>query len=70
MNVVAEFFSRNIVAVYFVYGLAFFSMGLAVLLESERSSEMRLVRALRPLALFGLMHGVHEWGEMYGKIFI
>ena len=64
----AEFFSRNIVLIYFIYGLAFFSMGFAVLLESGRSSKSNFAHALRPLAVFGLTHGVHEWGEMSEKI--
>ena len=63
-----SFFSQNIILIYFLYGLAFFSMGIAVLLESGRSSELRFARALRPLAVFGLMHGIHEWGEMFEKI--
>jgi signal transduction histidine kinase len=69
MNALSDFLARNIVAVYFLYGLAFFTMGVAVLLESGRSSELRLVRALRPLALFGLLHGAHEWGDMFARIF-
>src|SRR3972149_5077959 len=68
MHTLADFFSQNIILIYFLYGLSFFSMGLAVLLESGRSSEMRFAIALRPLAVFGLMHGIHEWGEMFQKI--
>jgi len=51
--------------IYFLYGLAFFSMGLAILLESGRASDMRLRRALAPLAGFGFIHAVHEWLEMF-----
>jgi signal transduction histidine kinase len=59
-----DFFTNNIIAVFFFYGLAFFSMGLAVLLEISHSSELDFARALRPLAVFGLVHGCHEWFEM------
>ena len=55
----------DIITVYFFYGLSFFSMGLAVLLEVDRSSEMDFARALRSLAGFGLIHGGHEWIEMF-----
>jgi signal transduction histidine kinase len=55
----------DIVTVYFFYGLSFFSMGLAVLLEVGRSSELDFARALRSLAGFGLIHGGHEWLEMF-----
>ena len=54
-----------IVPVYFIYGLAFFSMGLLVAVEGGRSSDVRLRRALPPLAGFGLVHALHEWIEMY-----
>lgn len=64
MTALAALFERNIVAVFFVYGLAFFSMGLAVLLESRRASEFRIARAMGFLAGFGLLHGVHEWLRM------
>ena len=55
----------DIITVYFFYGLSFFSMGLAVLLEVDRSSKLDFARALAPLAAFGLIHGSHEWLEMF-----
>ncbi|HEU0292648.1 MAG TPA: sensor histidine kinase [Anaerolineales bacterium] len=55
-----------IVLVYFFYGLAFFSMGLLVALEGGRSSDIRLRKALRPLAGFGIVHALHEWLVMFG----
>ncbi len=54
--------------IYFFYGLAFFSMGLLVMVEGGRSSDARLRRALRPLAAFGLVHAANEWIEMYEGI--
>ena len=54
-----------IVPVYFIYGLAFFSMGLLVAVEGGRASDIRLRRALPPLAGFGFVHAAHEWIEMY-----
>jgi signal transduction histidine kinase len=65
MDAITAFFTGHLVYVYFFYGLAFFSMGLVVLLESGRASEFRFARALLPLALFGLLHGAHEWYEMF-----
>ncbi|TFH34143.1 MAG: sensor histidine kinase [Anaerolineales bacterium] len=55
----------TIALIYFIYGLAFFSMGLAVMLEAGRGSDERLRWALRPLAGFALLHGAHEWLEMF-----
>ena len=57
-----------IVLIFFFYGLAFFSMGLAITLEAGRGSDPRLRYALRALAVFGLIHGGHEWVEMFGLL--
>jgi signal transduction histidine kinase len=54
----------NIVLVFFVYGLAFFSMGLAMMLEAQRAPKLAEARVLWPLAIFGFVHGLHEWLEM------
>ncbi len=40
-------------------------MGLVVLLERGRGSDKRLSHSLRPLAAFGLIHGAHEWMELF-----
>ena len=68
MDPVAEFFTDNIIIVYFLYGLAFFTMGLAIWMESNRTSEYRIARAFWLLAGFGIVHGVHEWFEMFQKL--
>lgn len=68
MNPISAFFVRNIIIVFFFYGLAFFSLGLALALASRRESEFRFVQAIVPLALFGFLHGIHEWVEMFQKI--
>ncbi len=38
------------------------------MIEGGRASDLRLRRALRPLAAFGLVHAVHEWVDMYTGI--
>ena len=58
----------SIVIIYFLYGLAFFSMGLLVAMEGGRSSDSRVRKALRPLAGFGFVHAAHEWLEMFEYI--
>lgn len=62
-----EFFDRNLVIIYFFYGLAFFSMGLAIWLASSRfrTSELRLAGALLFLAGYGIVHGLQEWFDMF-----
>lgn len=68
MNPISAFFVRNIVAVFFVYGLAFFVLGVALALSSRRASEFRFARVIPWLAAFGILHGIHEWVEMFQKI--
>ncbi len=53
----------SVAIIFFVYGLAFFSMGLVILLEAGRSGDLRIRYALRVLAVFGIVHGLHEWLE-------
>lgn len=66
----ASFFEHNLVVIYFFYGLAFFSMGLAIWLASARfrTSEFRLAGALLFLAGFGVVHGLQEWFEMFERL--
>lgn len=60
-NNISEF---TFVIIYFFYGLAFFSMGLAIIIEGNRSTDERLRLSLRPLAAFGFVHGFNEWLDM------
>lgn len=53
------------IAIYFVYGLAFFCLGLAVALEARRASDLPLRRQLPWLAAFGLVHALVEWADMF-----
>lgn len=50
---------------YFVYGLAFFSLGVVLLLEFARTTSQELKRLMLPLSIFGLIHGLHEWLEIF-----
>ena len=57
--------SQALILIYFFYGLSFFAMGLAVLLETGRSPALAGGRSLRLLAAFGILHGTHEWLESF-----
>ena len=65
MSMAAQSFDSNLITIYFFYGLAFFSMGLALFVESGRSSDFPFAAAMAPLAAFGIIHGFHEWLEMF-----
>ncbi len=58
----------SITLVFFLYGLAFFTMGVVIVQEVGRCTDARLRHALRFLAAFGLLHGIHEWLEMFQGI--
>lgn len=53
-----------LIIIFFFYGLAFYSMGLALFVESGRASELGFARSMRLLAGFGILHGIHEWIDM------
>lgn len=50
---------------YFVYGLSFFLLGFAILIQQRKSSRLKLARTLPWLALFALIHGLAEWGYLF-----
>jgi signal transduction histidine kinase len=55
----------DITLVFFIYGLAFFTMGLALLFEASRTPLLAESSVLLLLATFGFVHGSHEWLEMF-----
>jgi signal transduction histidine kinase len=65
MNIIQNFFTVNHDIIYFVYGLMFFVLGLAIALQSRFSSRLELAHSLNWLAAFGFFHGFHEWGALF-----
>ncbi len=61
----SQSFDQVLFLVFFIYGLAFFGMGLALALEAQRPPALTEKRVLIPLALFGMLHGAHEWLDSY-----
>ena len=68
MAELTAFLQANIIPIYFVYGLAHFTIGVVVALETGRASQLRISRALPFLAAFELTHGINEWMEMLSMI--
>ena len=56
--------NEALVVIFFVYGLAFYTLGLALLVETGRASELGFARSMRLLIGFALLHGLHEWVDM------
>ncbi len=51
--------------VYFFYGLSFFTLGISIIFYPKKGSEFRIAKTLVFIALFGIIHGIHEWAEMF-----
>lgn len=54
----------SIFILYLLYGLTFFTLGIAILSRDIRLSELGIARIIRLLAVFGIIHGFHEWLEL------
>lgn len=65
MNFIQNVFTVNHEIIYFIYGLVFFVLGLAIALQSRHSSRLDLARNLTWLAAFGFLHGFNEWGDLF-----
>lgn len=65
LNFLREFLEINSTLVWFVYGLMFFILGLAITLRSRAHSRLELARQLVWLAAFGFLHGLNEWGDLF-----
>jgi len=60
-----EILGLNVLAMYFVYGLSFFTMGIAIALQYRSYSSFRMANSLSLLAAFALLHGFSEWGSLF-----
>ena len=65
MITLSEFFLLNREIILFIYGLVFFILGFAIILQTRQSSRLDLARNLRWLAAFGITHGFYEWGDLF-----
>lgn len=51
--------------IFFLYGLAFFLLGFAILLYPKKRSSFKLAGSLWLIAGFGILHGINEWIDMF-----
>lgn len=65
MNGISQFVQAHMDVIFFIYGLSFFSLGMAVLFQARKGSDFRIGKYLWLLAAFGLLHGVNEWFDMF-----
>ncbi len=55
----------DINALYLVYGLGFFTMGVAIIVQIMQPSQLSFAKTLWLLAFFGILHGFSEWGYIF-----
>jgi PAS domain S-box-containing protein len=60
--------SINLIVVFFVYGLAFFTLGTVILIYPKKDSQFRLAKNLNMIGFFGVSHGLNEWVDMFRLI--
>ena len=65
MSALFGWFGSNFDVVFFIYGLAFVVMGLAILFQPKKDSDLELSGILWLLSMFGIVHGASEWLEMW-----
>ncbi len=64
----AKLFTENLDIVFFVYGLSFVVMGIAILIQPRGETAFRLTDIIWLLAAFGFVHGLNEWLDMWAII--
>jgi len=52
-------------AIYFFYGLSFFSLGIVILVEKRHASDLPLAHQLPWLAAFAFTHSLVEWLDLF-----
>ena len=62
-----DFWYNNMDIVFFIYGCAFFVLGLSIIMQLRitRTSEFKLLHILSPLAWFGLIHAASAFLDMF-----
>jgi PAS domain S-box-containing protein len=51
--------------IWFIYGLAFFALGLVIIIYPKKGSVFKLAKYIWLVAGFGILHGVNEWLDMF-----
>lgn len=68
MDLIHQFFEDNLDIVFFIYGLAYITIGVIIFAQPEKDSRFRLADILWILAFFGITHGTNEFFDMWAII--
>lgn len=63
-----EFFQANLDILFFLYGLVFVIMGLAIIIQQRQGSLFKIGNVLWLLGAFAIAHGLNEWLDMWAII--
>jgi len=55
----------GMIAVFFVYGLSFFILGIAIFIYPKKGSSYLISRSIWLVGAFGVLHGINEWIDMF-----
>lgn len=64
-TVASNFLEKYEIIFWFLYGIVFFTMGLAILVRSRNYSRLILAKSLPWMAGFGIVNGFFEWGYIF-----
>ncbi len=65
LDLIQQWAQHNLDVIFFIYGLTFVAMGIAIWAQPKRKSEFKLANILWLLAGFGLIHGTNEFLDMW-----
>jgi signal transduction histidine kinase len=65
MAILFQFFNTNQIVLTFIYPLIFFLMGFGIFLKNHVHSRFHMAKSLQYLALFGVLHGIADWGDIF-----
>lgn len=68
MDLMYRWFQNNLDIVFFIYGLAFVAMGIAIWVQPKKESKFKVANILWLLSGFGLIHGTNEFLDMWAII--
>ncbi|OGS38998.1 MAG: hypothetical protein A2551_04655 [Elusimicrobia bacterium RIFOXYD2_FULL_34_30] len=65
MDLIQQWCQNNLDIIFFIYGLAFVFMGVAILIQPKADSKFVLANILWLLGVFGIIHGINEFLDMW-----
>jgi HD-GYP domain-containing protein (c-di-GMP phosphodiesterase class II) len=68
MAQISGLFKANMDIIFFLYGLAFVVMGIAILVQPKKGRTFKIAGIMWLLAAFGVTHGANEWLDMWAII--